>query len=132
MGRGIPSTFFIPLDAFSISILGALGASSLAPHFSDQSYARGWASGLPPAKSGPANPCHHLAVTYCVRAAAVNCSLPSQLIGLLVTAVNMHAPPLLIVLSHWPHVAEQVRQHVASVKGLGHKLPNLLLNLCPV
>ena len=22
-------------------------------------------------------------------------------------------------------------EHVASVKGLGHKLPNLLLNLCP-
>jgi len=42
----------------------------------------------------------------------------------------------LIVLSHWPHVAEQVPQqvaaHVASVKGLGHKLLNLLLNLCPV
>jgi len=41
----------------------------------------------------------------------------------------------LIVLSHWPHVAEQVWQqvaaHVASVKGLVHKLPNLLLNLCP-
>ena len=41
----------------------------------------------------------------------------------------------LIVLSHWPHVAEQVRRqvaaHVTSVKGLGHKLPNLLLNLCP-
>jgi len=40
-----------------------------------------------------------------------------------------------IVLSHWPHVAEQVAQQVAhlvaSVKGLGHKLPNLLLNLCP-
>jgi len=42
----------------------------------------------------------------------------------------------LIVLSHWPHVAEQVLQqvaaHAASVKGLRHKLPNLLLNLCPV
>jgi len=35
-----------------------------------------------------------------------------------------------IVLSHWPHVAAQVAQLVASVKGLGHKLPNLLLNLC--
>ena len=30
-----------------------------------------------------------------------------------------------------PHVATQVAQLVASVKGLGHKLPNLLLNLCP-
>jgi len=43
--------------------------------------------------------------------------------------------PLVIVLSHWPHVAEQVAQQVAqlvaSMKGLGHKLPNLLLNLCP-
>ena len=41
----------------------------------------------------------------------------------------------IIVLSHWPHVAEQVvqpiAQLVASVKGLGHKLPTLLLNLCP-
>ena len=41
----------------------------------------------------------------------------------------------LIVLWHWPHVATQVAQQVAqlvaSVKGLGHKLSNLLLNLCP-
>ena len=39
-----------------------------------------------------------------------------------------------IVLSHWPHVAThvatQVAQLVASVKGLGHKWPNLWLNLC--
>ena len=39
----------------------------------------------------------------------------------------------LLVLSHWPHVAThvatQVAQLVASVKGLGHKLPNLLLNV---
>ena len=51
--------------------------------------------------------------------------------------VPIHRPPTpVIVLSHWPHVAEQVRQqvaeHVASVKGLGHKLPNLLLNMCRV
>ena len=42
---------------------------------------------------------------------------------------------LVIVLSHWPHVATyvatQVAQLVASVKGLGHKLPNLLLDVCP-
>ena len=39
----------------------------------------------------------------------------------------------IIVLSHWPHVAThvatQVAQLVASVKGLGHKLPHLLLNV---
>jgi len=34
------------------SILGALGASGLVPHFLDQSYAHGWAPALPPAKSG--------------------------------------------------------------------------------
>jgi len=32
-----------------------------------------------------------------------------------------------IVLSHWPHVATQVAQLVASVKGLGHKLSNLIV-----
>jgi len=51
--EGVPSPFFIPLDAFGISILGTLGASSLVPHFLDQSCAPGWAPGLPPAKSGP-------------------------------------------------------------------------------
>ena len=37
------------------------------------------------------------------------------------------------MLSHWPHVAThvatQVAQLVANVKGLGHKLPNLLINV---
>ena len=37
--EGCPSLFIIPLDAFGISIRGTLGASSLVPHFSDQSYA---------------------------------------------------------------------------------------------
>jgi len=31
-----------------------LGCLEPAPHFSDQSFAPGWAPGLPPAKSGPA------------------------------------------------------------------------------
>jgi len=51
--EGFSDPFLTPLDAFSISILGDLGASSLVSHFSDQSYAPGWAPGLPPAKSGP-------------------------------------------------------------------------------
>ena len=51
--EGCPSPYIIPLDAFSISIRGTLGALSLVPHFSDQSYAPGWTPGLPPAKSGP-------------------------------------------------------------------------------
>ena len=51
--EGCPSLFIIPMDAFGISIRGTLSASSLVPHFSDQSYAPGWAPGLPPAKSGP-------------------------------------------------------------------------------
>ena len=42
------------------------------------------------------------------------------------------APAVPIVLSHWPHVAQQVAQQVAqlvaSVKGLGHKFGNLLLS----
>ena len=38
----ISPSFLIPLDAFGISILDALGASSLVPHFSEQSYAPGW------------------------------------------------------------------------------------------
>jgi len=42
-----PLPFLIPLDAFGILILGALGASS-----SEQSYAPGWVPDLPPAKSG--------------------------------------------------------------------------------
>jgi len=33
VGRRVPSPFLTPLDAFSISILGALGASGLAPTF---------------------------------------------------------------------------------------------------
>jgi len=53
----------ISLDAFGISILGALGASSLVPHFSDRSYVPGWAPGLPPAKSGPDQ---HCAVGYLI------------------------------------------------------------------
>jgi len=51
--EGFSDPFLTPLDTFSISILGELGASSLVPHFSDQSYAPGGAPGLPPAKSGP-------------------------------------------------------------------------------
>jgi len=51
--EGYSLPFLIPLDVFSILILGTLGASSLVPHFSDQSYAPGWAPALPPAKSGP-------------------------------------------------------------------------------
>jgi len=35
------------------------------------------------------------------------------------------------VLSHLQHVATQVVQLVASVKGLGHKLSKLLFNVCP-
>jgi len=59
--------------------------------------------------------------------------LPTRLLG---QRDASYAPALrIIVLSHWPHVAEQVAQQiarlVASVKGLRHKLPNLLLNLCP-
>jgi len=43
-------------DAFGISIIGALCASSFIPsHFLDQSYAPGWVPGLPPTKSGPGN-----------------------------------------------------------------------------
>jgi len=49
--------------------------------------------------------------------------------------INVEFCPSVIVLSHWPHVATQVEQqvaaHVASVKELGHKLPNMLLNMCP-
>ena len=32
-GTHLPSPFLVPLDAFGISILGALGASSLPPTF---------------------------------------------------------------------------------------------------
>jgi len=58
-GRGVPSPFLIPLNAFGISILDALGASRLElgpPTFQTEdflSYAPGWAPGLPLAKSGP-------------------------------------------------------------------------------
>jgi len=37
--EGCPSLFITPLDAFGISIRGTLGASSLVPPLSDQSYA---------------------------------------------------------------------------------------------
>ena len=51
--EGCPSPFIILIGAFGISICGTLGASSVVPHFADQSYAPGWAPGFPPAKSGP-------------------------------------------------------------------------------
>jgi len=62
------------------------------------------------------------------------CTLPLRVLAVVCTVRN-EALRSVIVLSHWPHVAThvatQVAQLVAIVKGLGHKLPNLLLNVCP-
>ena len=57
VGReGCPLQFLIPLVAFAILFLGALGASSLVPPLFIPNYAPGWAPGLLPAKSGHAEP----------------------------------------------------------------------------
>ena len=67
-------------------------------------------------------------ILFCVCGGPRCSGRPSSL-----SASSSSSSASVIVFSHWPHfathVATQVAQLVASVKGLVHKLPNLLLNV---